>query len=96
MAVRTATEIVEAINALLPDSNDDVLSLIEDVTDTVNNNDVQEWQRRYSENDQMWRDRYRERFLSGGAEPPVTDPEPPDTEPEQPKIKSYDELFKEG
>lgn len=46
--------------------DDDTLSLIEDVTDTITSYDGgEDWQKKYNDLDKQWRTRYRERFENG-------------------------------
>lgn len=94
MAVKSLTEILNSVNSILGENNssDEALALIEDITDTYNDNNNENWKQKYEENDKAWRDRYRERFMSGD---PSFDPDP-EPEPEPPKQYKYEDLFKEG
>ena len=93
MAIKTRDEIVASFNQLIGDnSSDEVLSLIEDITDTMNANNNNEYNKqRYDELDASWRQRYKERFLSGKP----TDEDEEDFEDEKPKKLTYESLFKE-
>lgn len=71
MAIRTYDEIMDRIRSVIGErSDDDALSLIEDVSDTltaqtregVPQEDVE---RQLRELDESWRQRYRDRFFSG-------------------------------
>lgn len=96
MAVRTREEILESIRTRVgKDTDDDTISFIEDVTDTLTdletkaNGSGEDWEKKYRENDESWRKKYTERFFSKEPEPepePVNKPEP---------IKTYADLFKE-
>ena len=95
MAVKTVTELMEQINAQLGESTDDsVLNLIEDVSDTLNDyenrvSDSTDWKQKYEDNDAQWRQRYKDRFFSNedkGEEDFVE-------EPEEDKPLTYDNLF---
>lgn len=96
MAVRTREEILASLNAKFGDDNsDEVLGIIEDVTDTMSDletrarGDGTDWKKKYEDNDKEWRTKYRERFMSGTDD--IPDDEPP--EPDKPKVKTFEELF---
>ena len=103
MAVRNATEIMEALRTYLgEDVSDETLVFIEDVNDTLSNYermvaDVTDWESKYKELDQEWRKRYRDRFFEGGQDEDgsfiedVNDLE--DQQDEAPK--TFEELFEE-
>ena len=87
MAKRTFAELVEKIKTYTGDRDDDeTLSLIEDINDTLNNET--DWQAKYNENDKAWRTKYKQRFATGT----VDEPDEPD-EPEEKPI-TFDQLFK--
>lgn len=96
MAVKTVAEIMEQINAQLGESTDDsVLTLIEDVSDTLNDyetrvSDSTDWRQRYEENDAQWRQRYKDRFFSANND---EDEEEDFEEPEETKPLTYESLF---
>ena len=104
MAIRNATELMEAMRKLLgDDTSDDTLLFIEDVNDTLSNYermvaDVTDWESKYNALDQEWRTRYRDRFFQAGNEDEkgsfiedVNDlEEQQDDEPE-----TFEELFEE-
>lgn len=99
MAVRSKAEILELIRKRVgDDTSDEALTIIEDITDTLDDYDARiagsgDWQRRYEENDAEWRQRYRDRFFGSGNEDLIDDdPEDPEDEPEKPQ--SFDDLFK--
>lgn len=96
--IKTKEEILNQIRDMIGDSTDDsALSILEDVTDTYADLETRaadntDWQARYNQLDQEWRQRYRDRFTSGSddpATPPDPDPEPDET------IMTFEELFKE-
>ena len=90
MAKRTFAELVEQIKTYTGDRDDDeTLSLMEDINDTLNNET--DWQAKYNENDKAWRAKYKQRFETGNAdEPDETDEQ---DEPEEKPI-TFDQLFK--
>ena len=99
MAVRSKAEILDLIRARVgDDTSDEALTIIEDITDTLDDYDARiaesgDWQRRYEVNDAVWRQRYRDRFFGSGNEDLIDDdPEDPEDEPEKPQ--SFDDLFK--
>lgn len=67
MAVRSRDEIIELARTILAErTDDDALSFMEDIADTVDeyeNRNSDSWKTRYEENDANWRKRYRDRFL---------------------------------
>ena len=88
MAVVERDELIKRITSVLSDpDSDDSLSLIEDVTDTLEAGSSDDWKRKYEENDAAWRKRYKERFLKK----PDNEPEIEDDEKEE--KKTYDDLF---
>ena len=98
MAVKTVEEILASVSTIIGDnSSDEALTLLEDIQDTFTNkanNDSTDWEKKYHELDTEWRNRYKERFLTGNSEldPPNDDDEP--DEPEKPL--TFENLFKEG
>lgn len=89
-------EFFERINKIIGDSaNEESTSFIEDMTDTynalANDNNDNDWEKKYKENDEAWRKRYQERFFSsvGNSAMPGQD-----REPEQEETKSIKDLFK--
>lgn len=73
--IRTKDEILASVNQLVgEDASDDVLAILEDITDTVDDyerriSESGDWEARYNENDQAWREKYKARFLnSAGTE----------------------------
>lgn len=99
MAVRTREEILESFRTRLGENpDDDSISFLEDVTDTLNDfetrakGDGTDWKSKYEENDANWRKKYTERFFSVEPEPdpkPEPKPEPDDTP------RTFSDLFKE-
>lgn len=88
MAVVERDALIQRIASVLSDpESDDSLSLIEDVTDTLDAGSSDDWKTKYEENDAAWRKRYKERFLKK----PEKEPEIEDDEIEE--KKTYDDLF---
>ena len=93
MAVKTKEELMAAIRAKIgEDSADDTLTLVEDISDTLDSfRDSENWKTKYEENDKAWRQKYRDRFFS--AAETLEDDE---TEGEdEMKNLTFDGLFKE-
>lgn len=85
-------ELLEKVRAYVGDrTDDDSLSLIEDVNDTVVESDHEDWKAMYDELDKTWREKYKARFFSGKKEETEEDSEE-DSEEEK---ESYDDLFEE-
>lgn len=103
MAVLTKEKLLESVSERFKDdTSDEVLSFIEDITDTINSYDsMDDWKTKYEENDAAWRQRYKERFFSTDVENPkyetviVSEETVDDSENEPSK---YEDLFekKEG
>lgn len=88
MAVVERDVLIQRITSVLSDpESDDSLSLIEDVTDTLEAGSSDDWKTKYEENDAAWRKRYKDRFLKK----PDKEPEIEDDEKEE--KKTYDDLF---
>ena len=97
MAVVNKDTIMERLRENFNDNDsDDVLGLLEDVTDTLNDYQSRleengDWKERYEQNDREWRQKYKDRFFNNEPEP---DPEPePDKDPEQASPTTFEELF---
>lgn len=97
MAVVNKDTIMERLRENFNDNDsDDVLGLLEDVTDTLNDYQSRleengDWKERYEQNDREWRQKYKDRFFNNE---PETDPEPePDKDPEQATPTTFEELF---
>lgn len=97
MAVVNKDKIMERLRENFNDNDsDDVLGLLEDVTDTLNDYQSRleengDWKERYEQNDREWRQKYKDRFFNNDPEP---DPEPePDKDPEQATPTTFEELF---
>ena len=72
MAVVNKDTIMERLRENFNDNDsDDVLGLLEDVTDTLNDYQSRleengDWKERYEQNDREWRQKYKDRFFSAG------------------------------
>lgn len=93
MAKKTVDEILEQLRGIVGDdhmTDDAVIALVEDITDTAAN-DGTDWEKMYRENDTAWRKRYTDRFYTREEE---RDSEK-DEKPEEEKKYTFDELFTE-
>lgn len=103
MAIRSREELLTSINArFADDTSDEVLALIEDVTDTLSDydrriGDSTDWESKYNQLDSEWRERYKARFFDSGK--PIKESEeitilkPEEVEEEK---TEYMDLFKEA
>ena len=74
MSVLNHDEIFDALNARVgEDSSPEAIKFIEDMTDTISdleqraNGDGINWEERYYQLDESWKQKYKERFFSGGT-----------------------------
>lgn len=95
--VKTKDEILNAIKERFgEDTSDETLSLIEDVSDTLDDyetktNDSTDWKTKYEENDKTWRERYRDRFFSGESD--KDDEDHDDFDDDTPTKRTFEDLF---
>lgn len=94
MAVLSKEDLIKKVTEYLGETPDDNgISLLEDVTDTLNqsNETNVDWKERYEENDKTWRKKYIDRFNGKGDD----EPDPNETETETQTKTTFDSLFKE-
>ena len=95
--IKTKDEILNAIKERFgEDTSDETLSLIEDVSDTLDDyetrtNDSTDWKTKYEENDKTWRERYRDRFFSGETDNDIEEPD--DIDDDTPDKRTFEDLF---
>lgn len=88
--VKSKEELLASINELSTENLEDkVLTLLEDVSDTLDS--VSDVEARLKELDESWKKRYRERFLKGEPPDVVTE----DKTEDAPKVKDFKDLFVE-
>lgn len=77
MAVSTKEDLVARLTASFGENlSDDNISLLEDVSDTIDSfSDTEDWKTKYEENDASWRKRYKERFEGKEDDSPESEPE---------------------
>lgn len=74
MSVLTRDEFFERVQEVVgTDTSDNMLTFIEDMTDTYNsleeraNGDGADWEQRYHDLDESWKEKYKKRFFTGGG-----------------------------
>lgn len=103
MAKRTLEELLKAFGDIIGDNTDDaVLALMEDITDSMSsdaadeiarlNAALEEANRRFEENDQMHRRKYRDRFMGIIPEDEKKERETVKTETEKEAEKSGEDV----
>lgn len=92
MAKLSKDELIEKVKKYVGDRTDDeTIEIIEDITDSLDSSDADEWKRKYEENDKTWRDKYVSRFFDKKEEDLET---PTEHEEEEKEYNSYEDLFK--
>ena len=95
MAVKSKEELLNQINSIVGENSDDAISLIEDISDTIDDYETKvtgdgvDWKTKYEENDRSWRDKYTSRFFDK-EDDDINNPKSP-----APKKYNYDDLFSE-
>lgn len=91
MAKLLKEELLEKVRKYVGDRTDDeTIEIIEDISDSVDTHDSDEWKRKYEENDKMWRDKYISRFYEQKEEELET---PNEHEEDEKEYSSYEDLF---
>lgn len=73
MAIVSKEDLIKRLAEKFGDDNsDEVIQLTEDLSDTLNDfdsriNDTEDWKSKFEENDNMWRKKYKDRFLEPSA-----------------------------
>lgn len=93
MAKLTKNELIEKVRKYVGDRTDDeTIEIIEDISDSFDSSDADEWKQKFEENDKMWRDKYISRFLEKKEYEPDT---PTEHEEEEKEYNSFEDLFEE-
>ena len=93
MARLSKDELIEKIKKYVGDRTDDeTIEIIEDISDSIDPSDADEWKQKYEENDKMWRDKYISRFLEKKDDELDT---PTEHEEEEKECNSFEDLFAE-
>lgn len=94
MAKLSKEKLLEKVRTYVGDrTDDDTLEIIEDINDSFDSSEADEWKRKYEENDKMWRDKYISRFFEKKEEETLETPT--EHEEEEKEYESYEDLFKE-
>lgn len=93
MAKLSKDELIEKVKKYVGDRTDDeTIEIIEDISDSIDSSDADEWKKKFEENDKMWRDRYISRFVEKKEDELDTPTEP---EEEEKDYNSFEDLFEE-
>jgi hypothetical protein len=92
MAKLSKDELIEKVKKYVGDRTDDeTIEIIEDISDSIDSSDADEWKKKYEENDKMWRDKYISRFFGKNEE----ENEAPTNEDDDKEYKTFEDLFEE-
>lgn len=93
MAKLSKDELIEKVRKYVGDRKDDeTIEIIEDISDSIDSSDADNWKQKYEENDKMWRDKYISRFVEKKEDEPDT---PTEHEEEEKEYNSFEDLFEE-
>ena len=93
MSKLSKDELIEKIKKYVGDRTDDeTIEIIEDISDSIDSSDADEWKKKYEENDKMWRDKYISRFFEKNDEE-IEDPTNDDDDEKE--YKTFEDLFEE-
>lgn len=93
MARLTRDELIEKVRNYVGDRTDDeTIEIIEDISDSIDSSDDDEWKQKFEENDKMWREKYISRFLDKKEDELDT---PTEHEEEEKEYNSFEDLFEE-
>lgn len=93
MAKLSKDELINKVREYVGDKNDDeTIEIIEDISDSIDSSEVDEWKKKYEENDKMWRDRYISRFVEKKEDDADT---PTEHDEEEKEYESFEDLFEE-
>lgn len=96
MARLPKNELIEKVRKYVGDRTDDeTIEIIEDISDSIDSSDADEWKQKFEENDKMWRDKYISRFLEKKEDELDTPTEHEEEEEEEEEYNSFDDLFEE-
>lgn len=91
MAKLSKDELIEKVRKYVGDRKDDAtIEIIEDISDSIDSSEADEWKKKYEENDKMWRDKYISRFVEKKEDEPDTP-----TEHEEEEYITFGDLFEE-
>lgn len=92
MAVKTRDEIMLQLQTIIgEDTSDETLTFIQDVSDTLGNDNsaerITQLETQLKEQDETWRKKYRDAFFSSKPDPVELDEDKPS------RPRSFDDLF---
>ena len=94
MAKLSKDELLKKVRTYVGNRTDDeTLAIIEDISDSFDSSDADEWRQKFEENDKMWRDKYISRFFEkndDGIEDPTDE-----KDDEEKEYKTFEDLFEE-
>ena len=94
MAKLSKDELIEKVKRYVGDRTDDeTIEIIEDISDSIDTSDSDEWKQKFEENDKMWRDKYISRFFDKN-EDEIEDPTD-EKDDEEKEYKTFEDLFEE-
>lgn len=94
MAKLSKDELLEKVRTYVGDRTDDeTLAIIEDISDSFDSSDADEWKQKFEENDKMWRDKYISRFFEK-TDDEIEDPTDEKNDEEK-EYKTFEDLFEE-
>ena len=76
------------------DTSEEAIELIEDVSDSWDEGDGEDWKAKYDELDADWKKRYRDRFFDGGTNPPKDEGGAGEPDDEKIVLRTYDDFYK--
>lgn len=89
--VKSKQELLEKFNQIVNDSTDDsVIEFMDDLSDTIDSNENENWKQKYNNLDEQWRKKYKERFMNKNDEDDFDE----EDETDRPKKYSFNDLFK--
>ena len=93
MAKLSKDELIEKVRKYVGDRKDDeTIEIIEDISDSIDSSEADEWKKKFEENDKMWRDKYISRFFEKKEDELDT---PTEHDEEEKEYKSFEDLFEE-
>ena len=93
MAKLSKDELIEKVKKYVGDRTDDeTIEIIEDISDSIDSSDADEWRQKFEVNDKMWRDKYISRFLEKKEDELDT---PTEHEEEEKEYNSFEDIFEE-
>lgn len=93
MARLSKDKLIEKVKKYVGDrTDDDTIEIIEDISDSIDSSEADEWKKKYEENDKMWRDKYISRFSEKTEDESDTSTEHDEEEKE---YNSFEDLFEE-